>query len=150
MCIYYTDHETERTSSVNASIFHDGSEVFITCELPDGYPEASCVLVYREYTNTTLGVREYNGNTTFPITITGEIYTFAVFGRRSDSHFDRIPVASERIVFDGTGIATVIFEANRLPERPLPSPSPAPPVTSLPPPGEYRKLLCMVLIIPFS
>ena len=74
----------------------------------------------------------YNGNTTFPITITGENYTFAVFGRRSDSHIDRIPVASERIVFNNdTGMANVIFE---VPEKPLPSPSP---VTSPPPTGKY-------------
>ena len=138
----HTDNETERTSSINASIFHNGSEVFVTCELPADYPEASCVLVYREYGNTTLGVRVYNGNTTFPITITGENYTFAVFGRRSDSHIDRIPVTSERIVFNGTGMANVIFEANRLPETLSPSPLPSP-VTSPLPPGEYIGSYCV-------
>ena len=114
--------------------------MFVTCQFPAGYPEASCVLVYRESTNTTLGVRVYSGNTIFPITISGENYTFAVFGRRSDSHIDRIPVTSERIVFNDTGIANVIFEANHLPETPSPSPSPSP-VTSPPPPGKHRTII---------
>ena len=133
---------TEITFSVNTSISQNGSEVFVTCELPAGYPEASCVLVYREYGNTTLGVRVYNGNTIFPITISGQNYTFAVFERRSDRHIDRIPVASKTIVFNDTGIANVIFEANRLPEKPSLSPSPSP-VTSPPRPGKYIGSYCV-------
>ena len=139
---HHTDTAPKPSSDYleTASISQDGSIVTVYCELVDDYPTASCVLVYREYTNTTLGVRVYNGNTTFPITITGENYTFAVFGRENDKHIDRTPLVTERIVFEDTvASATVIFVANRLPETPPPSP------TSPPPPGKYIGSYCMLL-----
>ena len=61
------------------------SVVQIRCELKEGIEGASCVLVYREYGNKTLVVEEYPQNTVFPVTLTvdGDQYTFAVFGKSS-------------------------------------------------------------------
>ena len=62
----------------------------------------------------------FEENTTFPITITGKMYTFAVFGRKNGMHIDEFPVKSERIVFEDTSkSAEIIFEANHVPETPL-------------------------------
>ena len=59
--------------------------VQIRCEFKEGIEGASCVLVYREYGNKTLVVEEYPQNTVFPMTLTvgGDQYTFAVFGKSS-------------------------------------------------------------------
>ena len=59
--------------------------VQIRCEFKEGIEGASCVLVYREYGNKTLVVEEYPQNTVFPVTLTvdGDQYTFAVFGKSS-------------------------------------------------------------------
>ena len=62
------------------------SEVQIECDDIDGF---SCVLVYREYDNKTLVVKEYPQNTVFPVTLTvdgdPENYTFAIFGKRGSN-----------------------------------------------------------------
>ena len=56
------------------------------CAFAAGYPEASCVLVYREYRNSTLTVIELpiKSFQLFPVplpVITPENYTFAIFGK---------------------------------------------------------------------
>ena len=68
----------------NATVSQSGSQVTITCQF---YPESSCVLVYREYGNTTLTVIEYPHSTEFPVNVTvdnPERYTFAIFGKNGD------------------------------------------------------------------
>ena len=72
-----------------ASISRNRSEVTVNCEVAAGYPEASCVLVYREYSNSTLIVIEFPIKSfqlldLFPVplpVITPENYTFAIFGK---------------------------------------------------------------------
>ena len=77
--------------------YQSGSEVQIECEFKEGIERASCVLVYREYGNKTLVVKEYPQNTVFPVTLTvdgdPENYTFAIFGK-SGSDIDERPVRS--------------------------------------------------------
>ena len=71
------------------------SEVTVICELTDDYPEASCVLVYREYNGPYLTVEEYNRSTEFPVTISvdnTERYTFAVFGKNGVDGIEPDPV----------------------------------------------------------
>ena len=78
---------TASTFLKRASISHDGSEVTVDCAVAAGYPEASCVLVYREYGNSTLTVIEFpikSFQPLFPVTvpvIPPENYTFAIFGK---------------------------------------------------------------------
>ena len=79
-----------------AELSKKGSEVNISCGFTDDYPEVSCVLVYREYNDPYLTVKEYNRSTLFPDTIyisvsTGE-YTFAVFGRNGKDNIEAEPV----------------------------------------------------------
>ena len=59
----------------------------VDCKVANGYPEASCVLVYREYDNTTLTVREYSQFSQFSMTLSvdkPENYTFAIFGKNGE------------------------------------------------------------------
>ena len=85
------------TSSIfleSASISLSGSsEVTVDCKVANGYPEASCVLVYREYDNTTLIVTELS-HSILSITLNidrPEIYTFAIFGRNGNSEIAEHP-----------------------------------------------------------
>ena len=79
---------TSSTFLESASISLSGSsEVTVDCKVANGYPEASCVLVYREYGNTTLTVREYSQFSQLSITLSvdkPENYTFAIFGKNSE------------------------------------------------------------------
>ena len=76
-------------------LYQSGSEVQIECEFKEGIERASCVLVYREYGNKTLVVKEYPQNTVFPVTLTvdgdPENYTFGIFGK-SGSDIDERPI----------------------------------------------------------
>ena len=77
-----------------AELSRRGSEVTVTCEFADEYPEASCVLVYRKYNNPHLTVKEYGRSTGFPVTeffSNIATYTFAVFGK-SDKKIEKEPV----------------------------------------------------------
>ena len=59
----------------------------------DDIEGASCLLVYREYNNTLLIVKEYPQNTEFPVTVivdNPEDYVFAIFGKK-DSDVDKSP-----------------------------------------------------------
>ena len=74
-----------------------GSEVTIRCEFTDDYPEASCVLVCREYNDPYLTVEEYDRSTEFPVTRmlsvdNSEKYTCALFGKNGTSEIDEKPV----------------------------------------------------------
>ena len=86
-----------------------GSEVQIECEFKEGIERASCVLVYREYGNKTLVVKEYPQNTVFPVTLTvdGDLenYTFAVFGKRG-SDIDERPIFEGRLRIPVTTTST--------------------------------------------
>ena len=56
----------------------------VDCKVANGYPEASCVLVYREYGNTMLTINDFSQSFPFPITLSvdkPENYTFAIFGK---------------------------------------------------------------------
>ena len=65
----------------------------VDCKVAADYPEASCVLVYREYDNTTLIVTELS-HSILSITLNidrPEIYTFAIFGRNGNSEIAEHP-----------------------------------------------------------
>ncbi|CAI8046218.1 hypothetical protein GBAR_LOCUS25542 [Geodia barretti] len=73
-----------------------GSTVVIDCEFSEVYPEASCVLVYREYGSPLLTVVELSQLINFPVSITvdnnPENYTFALFGKDSTTGIEKEPV----------------------------------------------------------
>ena len=78
-----------------AELSISGSEVTVTCEFSDDYPEASCVLVCREYNDPYLTVEEYSRSTEFPVTIpvdNPKKYTCALFGKNGTSGIDTKPV----------------------------------------------------------
>ena len=86
---------TTSTFLTRAELSRDGSKVTIRCEIAVKYPEASCVLIYREYNKTMLTVREYNHSTVFPVSETvdsSKNYTFAVFGKNSKEAIDKKPL----------------------------------------------------------
>ena len=98
-CTLYiiTDSKTTSTSKslTRAELSINGSEVTIRCDFEDDYPEASCVLVYREYNDPYLTVEEYDRSTKFPVTISvdnTERYTFAVFGKNGVDGIEAEPV----------------------------------------------------------
>ena len=74
--------------------------MIISCKFKEGIERASCVLVYQEYGNKTLVVKEYPQNTVFPVTLTvdgdPENYTFAIFGMRG-SDIEKIPIFEGRV-----------------------------------------------------
>ena len=68
--------------------------MIVDCAVANGYPEASCVLVYREYGNTTLTVRDYSQFSQLSITLSvdkPENYTFAIFGKNGVSEMEEHP-----------------------------------------------------------
>ena len=86
----------------------------VNCKVANGYPEASCVLVYREYDNTTLTVREYSQFSQLSMTLSvdkPENYTFAIFGKNGDSEIEEHPAYIVKL-------STV--------DQPLPSQPPSP------------------------
>ena len=67
----------------------------IDCEFSEVYPEASCVLVYREYGSPLLTVVDIPQLFDFPVSITvdnPENYTFALFGKDSTTGIEEEPV----------------------------------------------------------
>ena len=99
------------------------SNIKLTCEFTDDYPEASCVLVYREYNDPYLTVEEYDRSTEFPVTISvdnTERYTFAVFGKNGVDGFDSEPVIKLKNESHG------IYVPPPPPSTPSLSPSPSP------------------------
>lgn len=78
-----------------ANITHRGSTIFIECEFTEKYPQASCVLVYREYDNALLTVVEFPHVLDFPVSVTvddSHNYTFALFGKDEKTGIERDPV----------------------------------------------------------
>ena len=67
----------------------------IDCEFSEVYPEASCVLVYREYGSPLLTVVDIPQLFDFPVSITvdnPENYTFALFGKNGATSLDEEPL----------------------------------------------------------
>ena len=78
-----------------AELSRNESAVNVTCIFADEFPEASCVLVYREYNKTNLTVKEYSEFIEFPVTIFIDDYanyTFALFGKNGADGIDAEPV----------------------------------------------------------
>ena len=100
--VYQLSHNTTDSRPINiftflkaADLSINGSSITIRCEFADEYPEASCVLVYRRYSDPYLTVKEYDSSTEFPITIPvndTEKYTFAVFGKNGVDGIEAEPV----------------------------------------------------------
>ena len=92
-------------------IYQCGLEVLLVCEFKDDIEGASCVMVYREYGNKTLLVKEYPQTTVFPVPLTinhNKIYTFGVFGKNG---FD----------IDERPMVTKQFQLRRTVSPPLPT-----------------------------
>ena len=114
--MYFLHADSDLTAAVSQYIerasvsYQSGSEVQIECKFKEAIERASCVLVYREYGNKTLVVKEYpQNNTVFPVTLTvdgdPENYTFAIFGM-SGSDIDERPIVERRIRISST-MATI-------------------------------------------
>ena len=129
MCTYnITDSNSTSTSIflTRAELSVNGSEVTIRCEFTDDYPEASCVLVCREYNDPYLTVEEYDRSTEFPVTISvdnTESYTCALFGKNGTDGFDSEPVIK---------LKNVIYPPPSSPS-PMASPTTTTPPTPSPP-----------------
>ena len=109
-----------------AELSISGSEVTIRCEFTDDYPEASCVLVCREYNDPYLTVEEYSRSTEFPVTISvdnTERYTFAVFGKNKVDEIEAEPVIKWKIM---NHVKYIRPSTSPAPLPPSPSPSPSP------------------------
>ena len=69
----------------DANISLSGSSTIdIDCEFSEAYPQASCVLVYREYDSPLLTVVDISQIFDFPLSLTlddPKKYTFALFGK---------------------------------------------------------------------
>ena len=80
----------------NGNISRSGpTTINIDCEFSEGYPQASCVLVYRQYDSALLTVVEFLHLINFPVSITvdsPENYTFALFGKDDEISLDTEPL----------------------------------------------------------
>ena len=96
--LYFIDMRPSISSKIltRTELFISGSEIIIRCEFADKYPDASCVLVYKEHNDPYLTVKEYTHILTeFPVTVpveNPEKYTFAVFGRNGIDEIEVEPV----------------------------------------------------------
>ena len=66
--------------------------------MKEGIERASCVLVYQEYGNKTLVVKEYpQNNTDLTVAVDDDLqeYTFAIFGK-NDYMIDKRPIFAGR------------------------------------------------------
>ena len=136
-----TDSSSTSTSKflTRAELSIDGSEVTIRCEFTDEYPEASCILVYREYNDPYLTVEEYDRSTEFPVTISvdnTERYTFAVFGKNGVDGIDSEPVIKlkneSHVEYIPPPPPPPTTTTTTTPSSPSPSPSPPPPPSPSP------------------
>ena len=89
----------------NSSISRSGpTTIEIDCEFSEGYPQASCVLVYRQYDSSLLTVVELPRLINFPISITvdnPENYTFALFGKDGGTGIEEEPVFYAKFIDSG-------------------------------------------------
>ena len=87
-----------QTSTIlkNASISRSGTTTIkIDCEFSEGYPQTSCVLIYRQYDSAVLKVVDIPQLFDFPVSITVESpenYTFALFGKDGEIGLDEEPL----------------------------------------------------------
>ena len=94
----YTDTTATKPSLLlkSASISRNGSSaIVVDCEFSETYPQASCVLVYREYDSPLLTVVELFPFNSFPVSITVdtlENYTFALFGKGEEVGMEEEPM----------------------------------------------------------
>ncbi|CAI8038995.1 hypothetical protein GBAR_LOCUS21703, partial [Geodia barretti] len=84
----------------NASLRLIGSVVITTCDFQKDSKNSSCILVYRQYGNETIGIVEYHQDTTsFPVRLTVPAvlcnYTFAVYGK-NNTDLDERPIVTKR------------------------------------------------------
>ncbi|CAI8051907.1 hypothetical protein GBAR_LOCUS28403 [Geodia barretti] len=95
----------------NASISQRGSTVVIDCEFSEVYPEASCVLVYREYGSPLLTVVDIPQLFDFPVSIAvdnPENYTFALFGKNGAMSLDEEPLVYTKFSDSGKHFLTAM------------------------------------------
>lgn len=84
-------------------VYNDAQRVDVECYFKEQIEQHSCVLVYREYGNETIVVREYPQTTEFPVTATvsnNNYYTIAIFGKRN-GFVDEEPIVSVENVNPG-------------------------------------------------
>lgn len=97
---------TQESVLQNATISRAGLVVTVHCIFKvEHRPNASCVVVYREYTNTTLNVKVFTdeeNSITLEETKPDSNYTFAVFGRRGEDEIDKVALTSTRMVVQET------------------------------------------------
>ena len=97
------DSDAPRSMSMflkNAVITQKDTEVQITCEFSEDYPESSCVLIYRGYNDAVLTVIEYPHTTTFPVSFSvdrSKQITFSVFGKNK-REIDILPCTAKLIM----------------------------------------------------
>jgi hypothetical protein len=91
--------ETQGYILTNASLRLIGSVVITTCDFQKKIKSSSCILVYRQYGNETIGIVEYHQETTaFPVRLTLPVicnYTFAVYGK-NNTHLDERPIITKQ------------------------------------------------------
>ena len=83
----------------------------IDCEFSEVYPEASCVLVYREYGSPLLTVVDIPQLFDFPVSITvdnPENYTFALFGKNGAIMLDEKPLLYAKLSNSGKHFLTAV------------------------------------------
>ena len=83
----------------------------IDCEFSEVYPEASCVLVYREYGSPLLAVVELSQRINLPVSITvdnPENYTFALFGKNGATMLDEKPLLYAKLSNSGKHFLTTM------------------------------------------
>ena len=100
LCVFYfvciTGPKLVQTPMIlkNGSISRSGpTTINIDCEFSEGYPQASCVLVYRQYDSALLKVVDVPQ--LFPVSVTVESpenYTFSLFGKDGEIGLDAEPL----------------------------------------------------------
>ena len=93
----------------SGNISGSGSTIVIDCEFLDVVQEASCVLVYREYSSPLLAVIDIPQLLHFPVSLTvdnPENHTFTLFGKHSVTGMEEQPVITVKFSVDITPSGT--------------------------------------------
>ena len=114
--IIITDGECANSSQLlkHVNITFSVATAVVNCEFREAYPQASCVLVYREYDSPLLRVLEFSQFSNFPVTIAvdnPENYTFAVFGKDSVRGMEYEPIVCAK--YDGKAAVTGIPQTTK-------------------------------------
>ena len=83
----------------------------VKCVFLDDYPQASCVLVSREYGNPVLTVIEYPQNTLFPVTVKvnrSTQITLSIFGKNGKEEIDLQPIVTKLVMASPVIISTTL------------------------------------------